>query len=458
LPSELLLSILEILFDLHSRSSTQKCRLAVLNVALTCRRFYELARHIAGVEVLFQLKTWSDLKLPKRTPLVALARRVAWMCSFCHNRARYPTFSKRELFTDWLVCQACDSFYFPKISDERLKILYDIGENALESVPFVHHRGVRIYPWEHVARLRKENRITLKSDVVIYGYYGEEFQIPRWCYLEHSGFFGENSLANSYLTTWNISEHRMLREILLRWTGKEEIPDSPSTLDSILFHEFWYRFNPTSSIPDTPRGMQWRWGHIAKLWATSQNWHARPWSMSNFPFPRPSYLTTPDWFEKLWWLKWKLPFDDFEKYQRESGFYHRLFQIYPEILGYPDDWIKCKISFDEWAFLDEYLVQRLRKEWKPGARGKVDEWYEFELFKEPNRFDVILITDIPTTRPLKTDPLERTYPRCEWVVVQNGSVKVKDPNIWRNTKPTEKGLKLVLQSEGSSKVYSLKSL
>jgi hypothetical protein len=415
LPTELLLCIFEIYLDLHSRSSIRKGRLAVLNVALTCRPFYHLIKHIAETEIQPQLKSWNQVELPTKKSLVALARRAACLCSLCDNRARYPTFSKRELFTNWLVCQRCDIFLLPKISEERLKMLYYIGENTLKSLPFVDHPGQRIYPWESVVRLKNEQLITSKPGV----------------------FTGDNSLSPSFSCQSNvaiigITQDRILREIVFHWTGKEEIPDSPSTLDSILFHEFWYRFNPTSSIPDTPGGRRWRWGHIAKLWAASQQkWTNRPWSMFDFPSRPASYLLTPEFCS----VSSKV----FHADQTESQLYRRLFEIYPEILAYPDHWIKCTEKFDKWD--DSYwsgdpamcLARDLRKEWTPGVKGKVDEWYEFGLFKGPGKWDVVLVTDIPTANFLERDPpLTYRFLRCERVVVQNGSVKIKDPMVWRN--------------------------
>jgi hypothetical protein len=98
----------------------------------------------------------------------------------------------------------------------------------------------------------------------------------------------------------------------------------------------------------------------------------------------------------------------------------------------------------------------LRKEWTPGGKGKIDEWHEFELFKVPGKWDVILIMDIPTKSRRGRDPSPYRFPRCEWVVVQNRSIKIMDPEVGRNTKPTENGLKIVLQSEGFLQVHTLR--
>jgi hypothetical protein len=69
----------------------------------------------------------------------------------------------------------------------------------------------------------------------------------------------------------------------------------------------------------------------------------------------------------------------------------------------------------------------------------MDERHEFESFKVPHKWEVILIMVIATKNCPGRDPPPYRFPRCEWVVVQNCSVKIKDPKVWRNTKPTENG-------------------
>jgi hypothetical protein len=425
-PLEIWWAILEALYQTDYSTQTAQ---TVLNLAFTCRRLFQFINHLAELETPNPKVCAVEWQPLATTPLLALARRFARVCSLCNGRVRHPVFSLRELFSDLLLCPACETFHFTKISDKKIALIFDTTAGAsLDQIPTVAHRGLKFYRWDDVDQLVKVKRSISEG-------YSNFDKLPLRKYLgneEYSNFFGTEWIPEN-VDNGTFIRQMFVQEIVLHWTGKHEIPDSPSVLDSILFHEFWYRFNPTHSVPGSPEEWTWKWAHVAKRWSLDRSlWKNRPWGIDRFPFHPYSLKTNPAFINFIRRDLWgsRNDWDEFTIYQNKCKFYRQLFHVYPGILLQPRDWAETGA---EWYHetQDEKLIRGALDEdnVETFPQQIVKQSRTFRLQKDPGGIDCTLILDMESVRE-EEDQNGFVFPYYEVVRVKKNSVEITDPGTW----------------------------
>ena len=133
LPKELLLEVLK---WLAQDGETSQGAHAVLNIARSSHSFYQFvnswvhttAKLAADLQHLDRVITKKPTHQPSFIAISVFCKRVGKICATCNNRARHSRDGER--FTKLQLCQACESFLFPKISSTRLHKFFDISPNA----------------------------------------------------------------------------------------------------------------------------------------------------------------------------------------------------------------------------------------------------------------------------------------------------------------------------------------
>src|SRR5438045_7829290 len=119
LPVELYHLVLD---QIKSPDDTYCTSLAILNLARTSRLNFQIISLWAAAAAAQDIRVVRDIECesiihayPQRTSIAILCKRLARICAICNNRA-----TRREIFTELQLCQACEAVYFPKISMERI--------------------------------------------------------------------------------------------------------------------------------------------------------------------------------------------------------------------------------------------------------------------------------------------------------------------------------------------------
>jgi len=146
IPVEIFLNILHYL---EKDCETPYGAMAILNLAMTCRGFWNIIESWASTEACQDLQTLSSLcsKHNSSPPsaLSVLCRHLGDICMFCSNRARS---SAGEVFTQLPICQACEAIKVPKISNVNLDRLYIFSgdpEDLLKTLESRENLDHRLY-------------------------------------------------------------------------------------------------------------------------------------------------------------------------------------------------------------------------------------------------------------------------------------------------------------------------
>ena len=352
-PPELYLLLLECL---NYNDETAKCSLAILNLSLLSRSHHELVsrwvswigeadcRPILQHEADGNIPPTKD-KLP-RTHLALHCKRLAAICAVYNCRKE-----TNELFTGIPLCQACDAFYFPKITAMRFNELFKatlLGQQNATNLKFESRKiysakpsatGLRcngsgpIFRWgdlkilfsdgHFVRRLIRPGNTSRVSQV----YNAEDYGIlcPPSSKVDSERFWPMLIIWARACARWDALLGISLRDNL-----------RPVVLDMILLRHFRYLFDrnwePERGLQDEVRNYL----KIACRWAASSDgWLSRPWRISNFPL-LPRSLNTESILSKT------RPTAGFYKYQDHCERIRRLFKRFPQILLFP---VLCRKGF-----------------------------------------------------------------------------------------------------------------
>ena len=154
IPTELFLNILGYL---EKDRENPRGAMAILNLAMTCRGFWNIIEFWASTKASQDLQTLSSLcsKHNSSPPsaLSVLCRRLGDICMFCSNRARS---SAGEVFTHLPICRACEARKVPKISNvnlDRLFIFSGDPEDLLKTLESRENLDHRLYRWSDIEPL-----------------------------------------------------------------------------------------------------------------------------------------------------------------------------------------------------------------------------------------------------------------------------------------------------------------
>jgi hypothetical protein len=402
LPPEIFFHILEYITE---ESFSKPGALAVLNFAASCRTLYHIISSYAPVAVHQNLKCLKSLGRPGDLPniLSLFCRRLASICSFCPNRARYWT--EGEIFNGLLACQGCEARHFPKISMTHLGEKFERtakAEAVLESVDRpvittfrvrknrIEKHKVRVLRWEDVRHL-VDQKILEPKPVDPYWKYPQQFI----CLEEYSDFGFCHRGRDLGWGTGSPLEMLFL-ESYGKWHSGDASLLSPIEIEKILFCEFRYRFDH-SWVPKSSPGCQiLEYLDYAQRWATHSNWSRRPWRLEGFPDPPRNSITSS-------YLGGENENEDnyaFERYNFECTKIRGIIESFPDILRSPGTWIRCMESRNK----NLVKVMEMAKRGETNRGGEVCADMEFEL-KSRRNWDVILLR---RTKKLKDRALRAT--------------------------------------------------
>lgn len=114
--------------------------LALFNLASSSRSWWHVVdswssrRAEMDITVLSQLNHGKMKSFPTLNicALTVYCKRIGDICALCNNSRRYRF--HYEIFTGLQLCQACQSAYFPKISNARILKYFDIHPGAEEKI------------------------------------------------------------------------------------------------------------------------------------------------------------------------------------------------------------------------------------------------------------------------------------------------------------------------------------
>ena len=358
-PPELYLRILEMLTP---PDDTARGALAILNIASTSRSHYCLASHWANefasnlIQKIRLLEERGDI--PKqgnnsRTCLAILCKRAGGICAVCNNR--YIHFEPR---TKLQVCDGCEAFYFPKISVQRMRQLYEATEIGLEMMKDKECRTcfVRALKYSHSGEVGSAlgeqtfGPLFLWADIqeLIVKQYIVEKQDPNpgsWeqgpCYTgeEYGYFCAPNEKAVREPCHWphTFIWGRACARWDLRLSPERRLTLSPCMVDMLLFREFRYQFDRSWSPKRSLQTELDEYSQSARFWIDSSHWEMRPWRLCNFPHPPQCVITTPSTSESKLSKSWQ----HFTSYQTQCAKIRAVLKTFPLILRSPEGWGRC---------------------------------------------------------------------------------------------------------------------
>jgi hypothetical protein len=280
---------------------------------------------------------------PSSVAISVFCKRVGNICATCNNRARHS--HNGETFTNLQLCQACESFLFPKISSTRLRKFFDISPNAEYKIQrsetlnsfrqaIQKPRRQAIFRWSDVEELIRDGSLTLNPiefhDNKLYG--------RRLSSEEYSIF----SADGGDLVTWSHREELFIGHLwwdsVIHWAHELCYRFHAIDVELILFKEFRYQFDsswpPTRNKEDDIKV----YSSFARYWATTQLvWKERPWRLQNFPLPPRCSISNPYTDED------DLREDEFDlaEYQHQCSKFRAIIKAFPDVLRSPKTWIRC---------------------------------------------------------------------------------------------------------------------
>jgi hypothetical protein len=196
-PNEIFCEIVDYVHIRVEQTRTQQNLRMFLQVAKTCRRFFRMAElSVQGRRDAFltdeQLKhIRQELKkqqpralnkfMTRYTAISAWAQKFGKICAFCSNGARHSLYG--EAFMGLLLCQACETFLFPKLSFGTLQKMlgeapWEIGAfSSGEMCPYNDPANWRAYP-------HRSRELTPRFRQNVWRFVEPEWPCPDWLRLK----------------------------------------------------------------------------------------------------------------------------------------------------------------------------------------------------------------------------------------------------------------------------------
>jgi hypothetical protein len=449
-PAELLLEVLK---WLAQDDETTRGSLAILNIARSSHSFY----HFVNSWVHTTAKLAADLQclhpiIPKNFidqssfAMSVFCKRIGHICATCNNRARLSQGGER--FTKLQLCQACESFLFPKISSTRLHMLFDISPNAkcklqrsketLNSFWQTIQNPCRkvIFRWSDVEELVLDGALTLDPNQLrINGSYG------RWLSPEE---FSNFEYQGDYRATWSHRKELLLdciwRDSVFRWSHAKHDRFYAIDVELILFKEFRYQLDSSWPPTRTKQKDIKVYSSFARYWATTHAvWQNRPWRLQNFPLPPRCSISNPHADED------DLNEDEFDlaEYQNQCSRLRAVIKAFPDILRSPKIWRQCVTSKRNRNSITEAVEIALSaaRVWEELKETEVGFEIRPEIYGTPQP-DIVFIRkgkDIkPTVVPLRF-PVQGDIRHGSIIQINGDSVKVISPVITAKALLTTEG-------------------
>ena len=342
LPPELLLSILDYL---RQDCKTPYGAMAIVNLARTCRGFWNVVEFWSLKEARQDLDSLSNLcaKDDSSPPsaLSILCRRLAHICIFCSNRGHY---SVDEKFTNLPICRACEVRKVPKISNISLDRLYffrrdnpDDFLNTLESRENLDHR---LYLWRDIEPLIKNGDL-IPYQITFYNRRKRARILPIPYIPEEHGEFGFDRLYyGNEGGRWSPSKSELrqnfLDDVMRSWNDPSFDKYSPILIEVSLFNEFHHRYDYSWQVKPTHEEQIAEYASVARHW-TNKHWCQRPWHLSAFP-ANPRYTASNPYAQQR---HRDLDEEAYSQHQKHCKLQRAVIRAFPEILTQPEVWCRC---------------------------------------------------------------------------------------------------------------------
>jgi len=423
IPVEIFLNILHYL---EKDCETPYGAMAILNLAMTCRGFWNIIKSWASTEACQDLQTLSSLcsKHNSSPPsaLSVLCRHLGDICMFCSNRARS---SAGEVFTQLPICQACEAIKVPKISNVNLDRLYIFSgdpEDLLKTLESRENLDHRLYRWSDIEPMMVNGYLKKKWNK---RKPGNNAPIPfnPEEYAEF-GFEQSNNEQGDWFEMRRNFPKISLDEIMRSWNNAPVDKYSPLLIEVALFNEFHYRFNYSWEIKGTYQERVAEYASVARHWTERDMWGQRPWRLSAFPATPRCSVSNP------YAQQYHRDMDQeaYLEHQKQCKLRRALIRAYPAILSFPDVWCRCMNVSDFDNSVSLATSARLNN--KPTRHHNLD----FELLTRLKHDDVLL-TRTARNRDLKPVIYKRyverediTLRKVAIVSIRKDSVEIKLPS------------------------------
>lgn len=434
IPMELFLNVL---CYLEKDCENPHGAMAILNLAMTCRGFWNIIESWASTKASQDLQTLSSLynKHNSSPPsaLSVLCRRLGDICMFCSNRARS---SAGEVFTHLPICRACEARKVPKISNvnlDRLFIFSGDPEDLLKTLESRENLDHRLYRWSDIEPL------------VVNGYLKNKYNkrkpgdnAPIRFNPEEYAEFGFEQFYHEELDWLEMSRNLpkiSLDETMRSWNNAPFDKYSPILIEVALFNEFHYRFDYSWERKRTHQEQVVEYASVARHWTERDMWGQRPWRLSAFPTTPRCSVSNPCAQQ----CHRDMDQEAYSEHQKQCKLRRALIRAYPTILSNPDVWCRCvnTSQFDQ----SVSLATSARLNNKPRRHHNLD----FELLTSLKHDDALLIR---TARNRDLKPViyvryvERediTLRKIAIVSIRKDSIEIKLPGPGARVKFREKG-------------------
>jgi hypothetical protein len=369
LPLDILLHILDFLandFHLAPSYTTSK---AIFGLASSCQRLSDVVEfwilRNRKREITLPGGTRFPLNIQEPTTLADMCKPLAWICAKCNNRATLRPSPRIEPFTNLQLCQACDTFLFPKISLKSVRQLYilrkdDGPTSGGWNIPctslvtrtifaWVPEEKETLFRWQDIAKLAKERKWILHGDFIYanpyLGLYGlSELHRSTTNGSSFPYIIGDPAVVRTDYPRFET--YRLFHDnvVLLSHVGfvqnragEYQLPEK--NWDELLFHHFRFHFDPAWKKETHEEGHKTYTSCLAN-WVHGDNFATRPWAPKWFP-TMPD-LEFPDLKEENGTARTDREWRNLELYRRHCSKLRAGCKIYPNILSDPSMWTTRK--------------------------------------------------------------------------------------------------------------------